>query len=103
MAAFLRINSIFPYLVWFLLIKQADHQVTKPQNFPIYKTGLLKSLQQQVLTFTEMAHTVASSFIVHSVCTYNKNLNEQLSLSRPTEKKVFLLLAFLKAFVSYPQ
>ncbi len=41
-------------------MKQGDHQVTEAQNFPIYKSSLLKSLQQHVLTFTAMAHTIAA-------------------------------------------
>lgn len=88
-------------------MKQADHQVTEAQNFPIlnfhfYQISLLKSQQQQVLTFTENGPHSCNTFIVHSICTYNKNLNEQLSLSQPTKKKVFLRFP-LKAFVSYPQ
>lgn len=68
-------------------MKQGVHKVTVAQDFPICKTSPLKSPQQQVLTFTEMAHTNAS-FIVHSLFIYNKNLNEELSLSQRTKKKV---------------
>lgn len=41
-------------------MKKGDHRETEAQNFSIYKSSPLKSLQQQVLTFTEMAHTVAA-------------------------------------------
>lgn len=87
MAIFLRLNRLFPFLVC-----KGDHQVTEAKNFPIlnfHKNPAATSSQ----IYRNGPHS-CSSFIVHSICTYNKNLNEQLSLSQPTKKKVFLPLAF---------
>lgn len=84
-----RLNSANKLIVGSVLVfvvKTGYHQVTVPQNFPLPISIFPQNWPVKIPVATSShifrngPHS-CSSFMVHSLCTYSKNLNEQLSLS----------------------
>lgn len=84
-----RLNSANKLIVGSVLVfvvKTGYHQVTVPRNFPLPISIFPQNWPVKIPVATSShifrngPHS-CSSFMVHSLCTYSKNLNEQLSLS----------------------